>query len=69
MGNENIEEHASQLKRQPWEPAGVVSVINDDDKTLDYGKNGHKNAKGGILTLEMEEVFHNKGIMDGTQKG
>ncbi len=67
MGNENIKEHASQLNRQPWEPAGVVNVVNDDI-TPDYGKNGHKNAKGGILTLEVEEVFHNKGIMEGTQK-
>jgi len=68
MGNENIEEHAAQLKRQPWEPAGVVSVINDD-KTQDYGTKGNNNAKGGILALEVEEVFHNKGIMEGTQKG
>ena len=67
MGNENIKEHASQLNRQPWEPAGVVSVVNDDT-TPDYGKNGNKNSKGGILTLEVEEVFHNKGIMEGTQK-
>jgi len=68
MGNENIEEHAAQLHRQPWEPAGVLSV-SEDDKTLDYGKDIHKNAKGGILTLEVQEVFHNKGIMEGTQKG
>ena len=65
MGNENIEEHAAQLHRQPWEPAGVVSVNNDE--TPDYGK-VRKNSKGGILTLEVEEVFHNKGIMEGTQK-
>jgi len=68
MGNENIEEHASQLNRQPWEPAGVVSVINDN-KTPDYGTKAPKNAKGGILNLEVEEIFHNKGIMEGTQKG
>lgn len=68
MGNENIKEHASQLNRQPWEPAGVVSVIKDD-KTPNYGKNGRKNPKGGILTLEVDEVFHNKGIMEGTEQG
>ena len=66
MGNENMEEHASQLNRQPWEPAGVVSVINDD-KTPKYGKDDRKNAKGGMLTLEVEEVFHNKGIMEGNR--
>ncbi len=66
MGNENIEEHASQLNRQPWEPAGVVSVSNDN-KTPNYGKDDRKNAKGGMLSLEVEEVFHNKGIMEGNQ--
>lgn len=68
MGNENDKEHASQLNRQPWEPAGVVSVVNDDT-TPNYGKSRRKNAKGGMLTLEVDEVFHNKGIMEGTQKG
>lgn len=66
MSNENDKEHASQLNRQPWEPAGVVSVVKDDT-TPNYGNNGRKNAKGGILTLEVDEVFHNKGIMEGTQ--
>ena len=64
MTNENNKEHASQLNRQPWEPAGVVSVV-DDDKTPKYSDNGGKNAKGGMLTLEVNEVFHNKGIMEG----
>ncbi|EGW38249.1 hypothetical protein [Desulfosporosinus sp. OT] len=68
MGNENDKEHASQLNRQPWEPAGVVSVVNDDT-TPKYGKERLKNAKGGMLTLEVEEVFHNKGIMEGTKEG
>ncbi|KUO69798.1 MAG: hypothetical protein APF81_00970 [Desulfosporosinus sp. BRH_c37] len=67
MTNENDKEHASQLNRQPWEPAGVVSVFNDDSKPK-YGHNGRKNAKGGKLILEVDEVFHNKGIMEGTQK-
>lgn len=66
MSNENDKEHASQLNRQPWEPAGVVSVL-DDDKTPKYGNNGGKNAKGGMLTLEVNEVLHNEGIMKGTQ--
>ncbi|HEY8911334.1 MAG TPA: hypothetical protein VIM51_13805 [Desulfosporosinus sp.] len=66
MGNENIEEHAAQLKRQPWEPAGVVSVVNDDE-VLNYGKNDPNSEKGGLLSLEVEEIFHNKGIMEGTQ--
>ncbi|MCB8818728.1 hypothetical protein [Desulfosporosinus shakirovi] len=64
MSNENDKEHASQLNRQPWEPAGVVSVI-EDDKTPKYGDDGGKNAKGGMLTLEVKEVFHDKGIMRG----
>ncbi|MDR3543644.1 MAG: hypothetical protein P4L69_22210 [Desulfosporosinus sp.] len=67
MGNENDKEHAQQLNRQPWEPAGVVSVVNDES-TPKYGNKGRKNAKGGILTLEVDEVFHNKGIMEGTQE-
>ena len=29
MSDENDKEHASQLNRQLWEPAGVVSVVND----------------------------------------
>lgn len=66
MSNENDKEHASQLNRQPWEPAGVVSVLNDDT-TPKYGNKAPKNAKGGIINLEVEGVFHNKGIMDGTQ--
>lgn len=66
MGNENDKKHAAQLNRQPWEPAGVVSVLYDD-QTPKYGTNGRKNAKGGHLTLEVEEVIHNRGIMEGTQ--
>ena len=66
MGNENDKEHASQLNRQPWEPAGVVSVV-EDDTTPNYGLDARKNAKEGILTLQVDEIFHNKGIMEGTQ--
>lgn len=64
MSNENNKEHASQLNRQPWEPAGVVSVL-EDDKTPKYGDKGGKNAKGGMLTLEVKEALHDKGIMQG----
>lgn len=67
MNNENTKEHAFQLNRQPWEPAGVVSVVNDES-TQNYSKNDHAATKGGILSLEVNEVFHNKGIMEGTQK-
>lgn len=66
MSNENNKEHASQLNRQPWEPAGVVSVVKDDS-TPKYGKDGRKNAQGGMLTLEIDEIFHNKQIMEGSQ--
>jgi len=38
-----------------------------DDTTPKYAHNVRKDAKGGILSLEVEEVFHNKGIMEGTQ--
>ena len=62
----NEKENDPQIDRQLWEPAGVVSVANDDT-TQTYGNDGRKNAKGGILTLEIDEVFHNKGIMEGTQ--
>ncbi|AFQ43249.1 MULTISPECIES: hypothetical protein [Desulfosporosinus] len=64
MTIENDKEHASQLNRQTWEPAGVVSVV-EDDKTPKYGKDSFKNAKGGMLTLEVKEAFHNKGLMQG----
>jgi hypothetical protein len=64
--NENSKEHASQLNRQTWEPAGVVSVI-DDNTVPKYETKSRKDAKGGKLTLEVEEVFHNKGIMNGVQ--
>lgn len=66
MSHDKDKEPASELTRQLWEPAGVVSV-DHDDTTQKYGNKGQKNAKGGILSLEVEEVFHNKGIMEGTQ--
>lgn len=66
MRTENDKEHASQLNRQPWEPAGVVSVVKDDNIPK-YGTDGRKNAKGGQLTLEVDEIVHNKGIMEGSQ--
>ena len=63
MSHKNEKEPASQLERQAWEPAGVVSVVKDDT-TPEYTNNGGKMAKGGILSLEVDEVFHNKGIME-----
>ena len=65
-GKDKDKDDTSELKRQLWEPAGVVSVVKND-KTSEYTNNGGKYAKGGILSLEVEEVFHNKGIMEGTQ--
>jgi len=52
-----------ELNRQIWEPAGVVSVSNDS-KGMNYGANSKETKKGGQLTLEVEEVLHNKGIME-----
>lgn len=52
-----------ELNRQIWEPAGVVSVSNDS-KGMNYGANSKETKKGGQLTLEVEEVFHNKGVME-----
>lgn len=52
-----------ELNRQIWEPAGVVSV-SDDSKGMNYGVNSKETKKGGQITLEVEEVFHNKGVME-----
>ena len=50
------------LNRQIWEPAGVVSV-NEDTNGINYGENTKETKKGGQISLEVEEVFHNKGVM------
>ena len=52
-----------ELNRQIWEPAGVVSVTNDPNG-MDYGLKPKETKKGGQLTLEVNEVFHNKGVME-----
>lgn len=51
-----------ELKRQIWEPAGVISV--SDQPGNDYGTEPHESKKGGQITLEVEEAFHNKGLME-----
>lgn len=51
-----------ELKRQLWEPAGVVSI--SDPSGMDYGVKPHDRKKEGQLTLEVEEAFHNKGLME-----
>lgn len=52
-----------ELNRQIWEPAGVVSV-SKESKGINYGADSKETKKGGQLTLEVEEVFHNKGVME-----
>lgn len=51
-----------ELKRQIWEPAGVISVSDQPEK--DYGVEPHESKKGGQITLEVEAAFHNKGLME-----
>lgn len=59
---------AKELKRQIWEPAGVVSMPNESSaQGMDYGVAPKDAKKGGQLTLEVEEVFHNRGIMENLE--
>ncbi|HVJ49159.1 hypothetical protein [Desulfitobacterium sp.] len=51
-----------ELKRQLWEPAGVISVSDQPGK--DYGVEPHESKKRGQIKLEVEEAFHNKGLME-----
>lgn len=51
-----------ELKRQLWEPAGVISVSSPIEE--DFGVEPHESIKGGQITLEVENVFHNKGLME-----
>jgi hypothetical protein len=51
------------LNRQIWEPAGVVSVTNESNG-MNYGLKPKESKKGGQLTLEVDEVFCNKGVME-----
>ena len=55
------EKHAKQLNRQPWEPSGV-SVSHQPKK--DHTKKTQTIDKGGITNLDVEDMLHNKGIMD-----
>jgi hypothetical protein len=52
-----------ELNRQIWEPAGVISVTNET-KGTNYGVKSKENKMGGEIALEVEEVFHNKGVME-----
>lgn len=51
-----------ELKRQLWEPAGVVSVSKQPG--MNYEAEEHESKKGGQITIEVEEAFHNKGLME-----
>ena len=58
----------NELRRQLWEPQGVISQIQGSNlDTMDYGIKTKDTKKGGQLTLEVEEVFHNRGIMENLQ--
>lgn len=59
---------STELKRQIWEPAGVISQTQDaSSSAVDYGEKPKDSKKGGQLTLEVEDVFHNRGIMENLQ--
>lgn len=61
-------ESSKALKRQIWEPQGVVSQAHDASTVgLDYGDQPKDTPKGGQLEMEVEEVFHNRGIMENLQ--
>lgn len=48
--------------RQAWESAGVInSVVKQQTPTYDQSQPA--DDKGGAITLEVQEVFNNKGIM------
>ncbi|AFM02431.1 hypothetical protein Desde_4170 [Desulfitobacterium dehalogenans ATCC 51507] len=59
---------AKEMKRQLWEPAGVISQTQESgSNTMDYGEKPKESTKGGQLNLEVEDVFHNRGIMENLQ--
>lgn len=54
-----------EMKRQIWEPAGVISQTQGTrSSAVDYGEKPKESKKGGQLTLEVEDVFHNRGITE-----
>lgn len=53
------ERHAEQLNRQPWEPAGIVS----HSAKRDHYKKTQTGDKGGVTNLDVDDIFHNEGIM------
>lgn len=58
----------NELRRQLWEPQGVISQTQESNlNAMDYGTGSKEPKKGGQLTLEVEEVFHNRGIMENLQ--
>ncbi|TWH59097.1 hypothetical protein DesLBE_3466 [Desulfitobacterium sp. LBE] len=57
-----------ELKRQLWEPAGVISQTQESgSQAMDYGGQPKDSSKGGQITLEVEDVFHNRGVMENLQ--
>ena len=57
-----------ELKRQIWEPAGVISQPQDSSPSaLNYGEKPKESKKGGQITMEVDEVFHNRGVMENLQ--
>lgn len=58
----NKQTQSTQFSRQPWEPAGVINEL-ENNQTPNYGKHQASDDKGGLLNLEVEQVFHNAGIM------
>ena len=50
--------------RQFWEPAGVISQTSSEGGQMDYGTRAQGIKEGGELSLEVEEIFHNRGIME-----
>jgi len=54
----------NHLQRQLWEPQGVISQIQENSQATDYGDTPRGFKQGGQINLEVEEVLHNRGIME-----
>lgn len=63
---ETPDKDARQLNRQAWEPAGVVSVA---DATNTPAESRTPADKGGALKLEVENAFHDDGLIQGKKQG